>query len=49
VKGLLKKKGNRDMLFSVLDDLFDIPKAEEKPKKNKEELIEDFENYIKGA
>lgn len=46
VKGLLKKKTG-DKLFGVLDDLFDIPKKKEKPQKTKEELIEDFEKYIK--
>lgn len=48
VKGLLKKKGNGDALFSHLDKLFDIPKAEEKPQKTEEELINEFEDYIKG-
>lgn len=47
VKGLIKKKTNNSgMLFGVLDDLFDIPKEKEKPQVSKEELIEDFENYI---
>lgn len=48
VKGLIKRK-DKDVLFDVLDNLFDIPKKEQKPQKNKEELIEDFENYIKGV
>lgn len=48
VKGLIKKKGVGGELFNVLDDLFEIPKPKEKEQKTKEELIEDFENYIKG-
>ena len=48
VKGLIKKK-SKDILFDTLDDLFDIPKEKAKPQKTKEELIEDFENYVKGA
>jgi len=48
VKGLLKKKGG-DCVFKILDDLFEIPKEKEKPQKTKEELIDDFENYIKGV
>lgn len=48
VKGLLMRKGNGNSLFKHLDNLFDIPKAEEKPQKSEEELIEEFENYIKG-
>lgn len=47
VKGLLKKKTNGNSLFNVLDDLFDIPKEKEKPQKTKEELIDDFEKYVK--
>lgn len=47
VKGLLKKKGSGgDELFSALDELFDIPKKKEKPRKTKEELIDEFESYI---
>ena len=49
VKGLIKKKGVNRGLFNYLDDLFDIPKPKEKPQKTKEELIDDFENYIKGV
>lgn len=49
IKGLLKKKGNGDKLFDSLDSLFDIPKENKKPKKTKEELIAEFENYVKGA
>jgi hypothetical protein len=49
VKGLLKKKGNGDELFNVLDDLFDIPKPKQAPQKSKEDLIEEFSNFVKGA
>lgn len=49
VKGIIKKKGGGSGIFNVLDDLFDIPKEKEKPQKTKEELIDDFENYIKGV
>ena len=49
VKGLLKKKTCGNSLFNALDDLFDIPREKEKPQKTKEELIDDFENYIKGV
>lgn len=50
VKGLLKKKGNGgDSLFNTLDELFDIPKTKAKPQKTKEELVDEFEKYIKGA
>ena len=49
VKGLLKKKANGAVLFDRLDDLFDIPKEKEKPTITKEELINDFENYLKGV
>lgn len=48
VRGLLKKKTGED-LFNVLDELFDIPKPKEKPQKSEEELINEFEDYIKGA
>jgi hypothetical protein len=48
VKGLLKKKGNGDALFRQLDVLFDIPQEEVKPQKSEEELINEFEDYIKG-
>lgn len=48
VKGLVKKKGGAGM-FNVLDDLFDIPKTKEKPQKSEEELIEEFEKYVKGG
>ena len=46
---MIKKKTNSTMLFNTLDDLFEIPKEKKKPQKNKEELISDFENYIKGV
>ena len=50
VKGLIKKKTNNSgALFNVLDDLFEIPKEKVKPQISEEELIEDFENYIKGV
>lgn len=49
VKGIVKKKGGGSGLFNVLDNLFDIPKEKEKPQKTEEELIDDFENYIKGV
>ena len=49
VKGFIKRKGVESGVFSILDDLFDIPKEKEKPQKTEEELINDFENYIKGA
>ena len=45
----MKKKGGNGFLFSVLDDLFEIPKEKVKPQKSKEELIDDFESYIKGV
>ncbi|MBR5202936.1 MAG: hypothetical protein IKW45_06695 [Clostridia bacterium] len=48
VKGLLKKKGGNG-LFDALDELFDIPKQVVKPQKSEEELISEFEDYIKGA
>ena len=50
VKGMIKKKTNNSgALFNVLDDLFEIPKEKGKPQMSEEELIEDFENYIKGV
>lgn len=49
VKGLIKKKMNGEGLFNALDELFDIPKQKEKPQKSEEELIEEFENYVKGV
>ena len=49
IRGLIKNKMNDGSLFNVLDDLFDIPKPKEKPQKSKEELIEDFEKYVKGV
>lgn len=49
VKGLIKKKSNSNGLFNILDDLFDIPKPKEKPLKTKEELIDEFEDYLKGV
>jgi hypothetical protein len=36
-------------VFSTLDDLFDIPKEKKKPQKSEEELISEFESYIKGV
>lgn len=49
VKGIIKKKGGgSEKLFDVFDDLFDIPKPEIKEPKTKEELIDEFEQYIKG-
>lgn len=48
VKGLLVKKGNDDALFRHLDDLFDIPRKPQKTQKSEEELINEFEDYIKG-
>jgi hypothetical protein len=36
-------------LFDALDDLFDIPKIKEEPKMTEEELIIDFEKYVKGV
>lgn len=49
VKGLLARKGKGDSLFRHLDALFDIPQEVEKPQKTEEELIDEFEEYIKGA
>ena len=47
IKGILKKKsGSGNNVFNVLDELFDIPKPKAKPQKSKEELIDEFENYI---
>lgn len=40
---------NGSGLFNMLDDLFDIPKEKEKPQKTEEELINEFENYVKGV
>ena len=40
VKGLLKKKGDGDALFTHLDALFDIPQAQAKPQKSEDELID---------
>ena len=48
MKGIIKKRTSGDV-FNVLDDLFDIPKPKEKYRATKEELIEDFENYVKGV
>lgn len=48
VKGLLTRKGKGDALFSHLDKLFDIPQVERPPQKSKEELINEFESYVKG-
>lgn len=49
VKGLIKKKSNSNGLFNILDDIFDIPREKEKPLKTKEELIDEFEDYLKGV
>ena len=49
VKGLIKKKGSNSLVFNTLDDLFDIPKEKVKPQKTQEELMEEFENYVKGV
>lgn len=49
VKGLIKKKNGGDSLFDVLDTLFDIPKKEKTQPKTEEELIYEFEDYVKGA
>ena len=48
VKGIVKSKNGDNKLFNTLDELFDIPKEKEKPQIDKDELIEDFENYING-
>lgn len=49
VKGLLCKKDKGDALFRHLDTLFDIPTPEEKPQKSEEELINEFNEYIKES
>lgn len=49
IKGLIKKKVEGVGVFDVLDNLFDIPKPKEKPRFSKEELVEDFDNYVKGV
>lgn len=49
MKGLLKKKGGNNSLFQHLDELFDIPKEKEIPTKTKEELMDEFEEYVKGV
>lgn len=49
VKGLVKKKSNSNAMFDMLDDVFDIPRKETGPQKTKEELIDEFEKYVKGA
>ena len=49
VRGLIKKKCKEDKLFNVLDNLFDIPASKEKHAFSEEELISDFEDYIKGV
>lgn len=49
VKGLIKSKSGNTSLFYALDDVFDIPKEKEKPRMTEEELINDFENYVKGV
>lgn len=48
VKGLLCRKGKGDALFNHLDKLFDIPEQVKAPQKTEEELINEFEDYIKG-
>ena len=47
VKGLIKSRIDTN-LFNYLDDLFDIPREVVKETKTKEELIEEFESFIKG-
>lgn len=49
IKGLVKKKVNGSSVFNVLDDLFDIPREKKKPQLSEEELIGDFEKYVKGV
>lgn len=49
IKGLVAKKGGGGRMFDVLDDLFELPKKEKKPQKTQDELIDEFENYIKGV
>lgn len=49
VKGLIKSKSGNTSLFNALDDVFDIPKEKEKPRMTEEELINDFENYVRGV
>lgn len=48
IKGLIKKKSGGE-LFNVLDELFEIKKTKKKPQKSEDELIDEFENYIKGV
>lgn len=48
VKGLLKNKADGDALFEHLDNLFEIPKQAVKPQKTEEELLDDFERYVRG-
>ena len=48
MKGLLCRKGKGDALFNHLDKLFDIPEQVKAPQKTEEELINEFEDYIKG-
>lgn len=47
VKGLLMSRVQTN-LFNYLDELFDIPKEVVKETKTEEELIDEFENFIKG-
>ena len=49
VKGIVSSKNDNNSLFNALDVLFDIPKKEKKPQKTQEELVSEFENYLKGA
>ena len=49
VKGLLKRKSKDDYVFSTLDEIFEIPKEKKMQTKSKDELVSDFENYIKGV
>lgn len=47
MKGLIKRKNTNDAVFKTLDDLFDIPRKEPSPPKTKEELVDEFELYVK--
>lgn len=49
LKGIVKNKGNNNALFDVLDDLFEIPKQKKKLQKTEDELIDEFNDYVKGA
>ena len=48
-RGVVKSKTNDNRVFDVLDELFDVPKKQERPQKSKEELIDEFEDYVKGV